>query len=117
MGICLPCWYRRSMWARRRQFSFGENANIDGSIRGYIIDHRPKSEFSEAGSFVSIFRKGFVPIRKGTSVYPPNAWGLYHMHGNVLEWCYDYYGLYPEGNLTRVDPIGPIRGTRISQGR
>ena len=98
-------------------FLSGENANIDGSRRGYIIDNRPKSEFSEGGSFVPIFRKGYVPIRKNSPSYPPNAWGLYDMHGNVLEWCYDFYDNYPEGNLTQVDPIGPIRGIyRIVRG-
>jgi formylglycine-generating enzyme required for sulfatase activity len=45
----------------------------------------------------------------------PNAWGLHDMHGNVLEWCADRYGEYPEGLLT--DPSGPLMGSpRVIRG-
>ena len=48
----------------------------------------------------------------------PNAWGLYDMHGNVWEWCADYYGekYYAAGGNT-VDPTGPGSGSsRVLRG-
>jgi formylglycine-generating enzyme required for sulfatase activity len=41
----------------------------------------------------------------------PNAWGLYDMHGNVWEWCQEWYKDYPSTDLSgNVNPCRVIRG-------
>ena len=55
--------------------------------------------------------KGPVPVGS----FPPNPWGLYDVHGNVWEWCQDWYGEYHSSHVT--DPTGPSSGLfRVIRG-
>ncbi len=67
--------------------------------------------FPYAGGEKGRYREETVDVKS----LPRNGWGLYQMHGNVLEWCADWYSEYP--SETMIDPIGSDKGaSRVLRG-
>lgn len=79
-----------------------------------------KTKFSFGDSEDQLCDYGWYAKNSGRTTHPvkykmPNAWGFYDMHGNVWEWCSDWYDSYPKGEV--VDPVGPSNGSyRVFRG-
>jgi len=79
-------------------FSFGENMTPEQ------VNYNGKRPY--LGAKEGLYREQTVAVK----TLPCNSWGLYQMHGNVWEWCADWYGEY--SGRTLIDPLGADEGTR-----
>jgi formylglycine-generating enzyme required for sulfatase activity len=84
---------------------FSTGTNISTSQANYNGTH-PYN-----GNAIGMFRDRTTIVGS----FPPNAWGLFDMHGNVSEWCWDWYGDYTYINI--IDPAGPSSGdSHVNRG-
>ena len=106
LDLLLPTeaeWENACRAGTKTPFHFGNNittdqVNYDGN---YPYPGGEKGEY----------RKKTVEVK----TFPCNAWGLYEMHGNLLEWCGDWFGEY--SGETETDPTGPEEGVyRVLRG-
>ena len=95
---------------------------------GYRLPTEAEWEYACRAGTVTAFSHGneeslldrYVVYRSSRTELPasklPNGCGLFDVHGNVFEWCHDWYGRF--GSETTVsDPMGPEQGTsRVLRG-
>ena len=112
----------------------GSSVNWDRTKLGYRLPTEAEWEYScRAGSSTSFCNGNSAKELKQVCVYfdysfatiftkslpvgckAPNAWGLFDMHGNVWEWCWDGFSWYDDGEL--IDPVvlKPLN-TRVVRG-
>ena len=109
-------------WEDCQKFIKKLNAKMDG---GYKLPTEAEWEYAcragttTAYSYGDNLTKGDANIDgdsiKAVDSYRPNAFRVYDMHGNVWEWCEDWYGYLQDGEVT--DPRGPATGEcRVLRG-
>lgn len=110
----LPAGYEYTL-PTEAQWEYACRAGTTGAIYAEPVD---SVAWYGANSFKNYTGKGLGNPSAGphdAGSKPANKWGMQDMLGNIWEWCYDWYGLYPAGNIT--DPAGPVTGMyKVNRG-
>ncbi len=101
-------WYDATAYAQWLSDLTGENFRLPTEAQWeYACRAGTKTDYS-FGENITKERANFNRIMHKTmpvGSYQANGFGLFDMHGNVWEWCLDWYGNYPSGKVK--DPKGP----------
>jgi len=93
-------WEYAARAGTKTPFSFGRCLSTDQS--------NYNGNYPLSGCVKGKYRKRTIAVAS----FQPNSWGLYDMHGNVWEWCQDWYGDYPSVSWSVTNPTGGPPGDK-----
>ena len=106
----------------------GDNITWNRNAKGYRLPTEAEWEYACRAGTTTAYNTGanisdnmgWYSDNSGVKPHPvgqkpANAWGLYDMHGNVWEWCWDWYKSY--STEAQNDPVGAVTGSyRVERG-
>jgi len=123
---CDQCPVEQVSWNDAQEFISRLNSRVDDEFR-YGLPTEAQWEYAcragTTGDYAgNLDEMAWYSGNSGSKTYPvgqkkPNAWGLYDMHGNIWEWCQDWYDSGYYAKSPGVDPRGPEGGSdRVHRG-
>ena len=101
----------------------GKTVSWNKNSKGYRLPTEAEWEYAcragtetayNTGNEISNFLAAFkIHASCAVGSFPANNWGLYDMHGNAGEWCWDWYGEF--SSKSEINPIGPATGFKKVQ--
>jgi formylglycine-generating enzyme required for sulfatase activity len=127
-------WYHAVLYCNLRSLKEGfkpcydsKTLACDFTANGYRLPTEAEWEYACRAGAQTKYSFGDDPARLKASAWykanagqtthpvgqkPPNAWGLYDLHGNVAEWCHDVYRPGYDPQSQSQDPRGPASGDK-----
>jgi formylglycine-generating enzyme required for sulfatase activity len=108
-------WLDADAWCRKAGLTLPTEAQWEAACRGGTATRWCCGEDAGLLSDFAWFGSDADPATNPAGKKRANAFGLCDMHGNVWEWCAEWYGDYPDATAT--DPSGPQAGVaRVARG-